>query len=111
MFSNLNFYRIFGIFLYLSCDVHSSKLSSPLSSSGHGHHHALGSLTTQQTSNGLQCQRIAVSACHGVGYNMTAFPNLAGHTNQLEAELRVSKPLFFCGDFQGGFFSLFNKIT
>lgn len=38
---------------------------------------------------GLQCQRIAVSACQGLGYNMTALPNLAGHTNQLEAELQV----------------------
>lgn len=111
MFSNLNFYRIFGIFLYLSWGVHSSKLSSPLSSSGHGHHHALGSLTTQQTSNGLQCQRIAVSACHGVGYNMTAFPNLAGHTNQLEAELRVSKPLFFVEIFRVVFSLCFYKIT
>ncbi|KAI9582352.1 hypothetical protein GQX74_015475 [Glossina fuscipes] len=43
-----------------------------------------------QTPNGLQCQRITVSACQGLGYNMTAMPNLAGHTNQLEAELRVS---------------------
>lgn len=39
--------------------------------------------------NGLQCKRIAVSACQGLGYNMTALPNLAGHTNQLEAELQV----------------------
>ncbi|TDG38975.1 hypothetical protein AWZ03_014603, partial [Drosophila navojoa] len=38
--------------------------------------------------NGLQCKRIAVSACQGLGYNMTALPNLAGHTNQLEAELQ-----------------------
>lgn len=54
---------------------------------------------------GLQCQRIAVSACQGLGYNMTALPNLAGHTNQLEAELQVRQstcnslslppPLFF----------------
>ncbi|XP_016982488.2 LOW QUALITY PROTEIN: frizzled-3 [Drosophila rhopaloa] len=42
-------------------------------------------------SNGLQCQRIAVSACQGLGYNMTALPNLAGHTNQLEAELQIAK--------------------
>ncbi|KAL7744080.1 hypothetical protein ACLKA6_009068 [Drosophila palustris] len=44
-------------------------------------------------SNGLQCQRIAVSACQGLGYNMTALPNLAGHTNQLEAELQIAKLL------------------
>ncbi|KMZ07557.1 frizzled-3 [Drosophila simulans] len=41
--------------------------------------------------NGLQCQPIAVSACQGLGYNMTALPNLAGHTNQLEAELQIAK--------------------
>jgi len=45
---------------------------------------------TLQAANGLQCQRITVPACQGLGYNMTAMPNLAGHTNQLEAELRVS---------------------
>ncbi|XP_068158920.1 frizzled-3 [Drosophila tropicalis] len=52
------------------------------------------SLNGQQlmaNSNGLQCQRIAVSACQGLGYNMTALPNLAGHTNQLEAELQIAK--------------------
>uniref|UniRef100_A0A0A1X1F4 Frizzled-3 n=1 Tax=Zeugodacus cucurbitae TaxID=28588 RepID=A0A0A1X1F4_ZEUCU len=43
--------------------------------------------------NGLQCQRITVPACQGLGYNMTAMPNLAGHTNQLEAELRMTKLL------------------
>lgn len=47
-----------------------------------------GALLTQ-TSNGLRCQVITVTACQGLGYNMTALPNLAGHTNQLEAELRV----------------------
>uniref|UniRef100_A0A1I8PMV6 Frizzled-3 n=1 Tax=Stomoxys calcitrans TaxID=35570 RepID=A0A1I8PMV6_STOCA len=78
-------------FMVLATSSQSSKLSSPLSSVGH--HHQMGSLDTQQTANGLQCQRITVSACHGVGYNMTAFPNLAGHTNQLEAELRITKLL------------------
>ncbi|XP_030382238.1 frizzled-3 [Scaptodrosophila lebanonensis] len=43
--------------------------------------------------NGLQCQRISVSACQGLGYNMTAMPNLAGHTIQLEAELEIAKLL------------------
>lgn len=42
-----------------------------------------------QNPNGLKCQLITVTACQGLGYNMTALPNLAGHTNQLEAELRV----------------------
>lgn len=41
------------------------------------------------TIQGLQCQRISVPACQGLGYNMTAMPNLAGHTNQLDAEIRV----------------------
>ncbi|XP_037938162.1 frizzled-3 [Teleopsis dalmanni] len=50
-------------------------------------------LVATQTTNGLQCQRITVTACQGLGYNMTAMPNLAGHTNQLEAELRISKLL------------------
>ncbi|XP_055842889.1 frizzled-3 [Episyrphus balteatus] len=43
------------------------------------------------TSQGLQCQRISVPACQGLGYNMTAMPNLAGHTNQLDAEIRITK--------------------
>ncbi|XP_023159702.1 frizzled-3 [Drosophila hydei] len=50
-----------------------------------------GSVSNGGSSNGLQCQRIAVSACQGLGYNMTALPNLAGHTNQLEAELQIAK--------------------
>ena len=53
-----------------------------------------GSVLNTQTSNGLQCQLITVTACQGLGYNMTALPNLAGHTNQLEAELRVGICLF-----------------
>lgn len=55
-----------------------------------GQAQAAGSSANGGSSNGLQCQRIAVSACQGLGYNMTALPNLAGHTNQLEAELQVS---------------------
>lgn len=52
-----------------------------------------------QTTNGLQCQPITVTACQGLGYNMTALPNLAGHNNQLEAELRV------------GIFNIFLKMN
>ncbi|XP_075158977.1 frizzled 3 [Haematobia irritans] len=93
MFGNfkiLKFVQSGLIFLLLTTSSLSSKLSSPLSSSAG--HHQMG-LASQQTINGLQCQRITISACHGVGYNMTAFPNLAGHTNQLEAELRITKLL------------------
>ncbi|XP_017155900.1 frizzled-3 [Drosophila miranda] len=61
----------------------SSSLDGHGQVAGHHHHH----------SSGLQCQRIAVSACQGLGYNMTALPNLAGHTNQLEAELQIAKLL------------------
>lgn len=48
-------------------------------------------LATGQLLNGLQCQRITASTCQGLGYNMTSMPNLAGHTNQLDAEMRVGQ--------------------
>lgn len=38
---------------------------------------------------GIQCERITLSACQGLGYNMTAMPNLAGHLSQTDAELAV----------------------
>lgn len=62
----------------------SSSSSSRDSSSGGG-----SNVGIANANNGLQCQRITVPACQGLGYNMTAMPNLAGHSNQLEAELRV----------------------
>lgn len=40
---------------------------------------------------GIQCERITVPACQGLGYNMTAMPNLAGHNSQLDAENMVNK--------------------
>lgn len=40
---------------------------------------------------GMQCERITVPACQGLGYNMTAMPNLAGHTSQSDAENMVSE--------------------
>ncbi|XP_061400309.1 frizzled-3 [Musca vetustissima] len=83
-----------GLLLLLTSEIVASKLSLPLTGSNHHHHHnQLTSSTIHLTPNGLQCQRITVSACHGVGYNMTAYPNLAGHTNQMEAELRITKLL------------------
>ncbi|XP_067638026.1 frizzled-3 [Eurosta solidaginis] len=54
---------------------------------------SVGSSNAPNNNNGLQCQRITVPACQGLGYNMTAMPNSAGHTNQLEAELRTTKLL------------------
>ncbi len=39
---------------------------------------------------GIQCERINVPACQGLGYNMTAMPNLAGHTSQTDAENMVN---------------------
>lgn len=41
--------------------------------------------------SGIQCERITVPACQGLGYNMTAMPNLAGHTSQSDAENMVNK--------------------
>lgn len=36
-----------------------------------------------------QCERITVEDCQGLGYNMTAMPNLVGHASQAEAESLV----------------------
>lgn len=47
------------------------------------------------TVSGMQCERITVPACQGLGYNMTAMPNLAGHTSQTDAENMVSAFLDF----------------
>lgn len=52
---------------------------------------------------GIQCERISVPACQGLGYNMTAMPNLVGHNSQADAEMVVSIQLeiflYFCPDF------------
>lgn len=37
-----------------------------------------------------QCEWIPVTVCQGLGYNMTAMPNLIGHTNLLDAEIMVN---------------------
>lgn len=36
-----------------------------------------------------QCQRIEISLCKGLGYNMTRMPNRFGHERQKEAELML----------------------
>lgn len=46
---------------------------------GRSHHHR----------HGLQCERITVAACQGLGYNMTAMPNQIGHADQSEAAKMV----------------------
>lgn len=67
--------------------LHLTWAVATIAANGAGHN---GPVASGAGPNGLQCQPIAVSACQGLGYNMTALPNLAGHTNQLEAELQVS---------------------
>lgn len=52
-------------------------------------------LQAPQHAHGLQCERITVPACQGLGYNMTALPNLSGHTDQTEAEIVVGVLQFF----------------
>lgn len=52
---------------------------------------SLNGIQSAASPQGLQCERISVPACQGLGYNMTAMPNLAGHTNQLDAEIRITK--------------------
>lgn len=37
-----------------------------------------------------QCERITATVCQGLGYNMTAMPNLIGHQNLIEAEIMVN---------------------
>lgn len=39
--------------------------------------------------SGIQCERITVPACQGLGYNMTSMPNLVGHNSQADAENAV----------------------
>lgn len=43
-----------------------------------------------------QCEWIPVTVCQGLGYNMTAMPNLIGHRSLLDAEIMVNEmPLQF----------------
>lgn len=41
-----------------------------------------------------KCERMSVSMCRGLGYNLTAMPNFMGHEDQLLAERGVSIPLY-----------------
>ena len=36
-----------------------------------------------------KCERLTVSLCQGLRYNLTAMPNFMGHTDQLQAERGV----------------------
>lgn len=40
-----------------------------------------------------KCERLTVTACRGLRYNLTAMPNFMGHTDQLQAERGVSETL------------------
>ncbi|GLH13946.1 Frizzled [Gryllus bimaculatus] len=55
---------------------------------------------------GARCERITVSMCHDVGYNLTAMPNMLGHEDQLQADREMSAlvPLLAagCGGVGGG---------
>lgn len=37
-----------------------------------------------------KCERLNVSFCRGLGYELTAMPNFMGHETQLQAERGVS---------------------
>ncbi|XP_014610677.1 PREDICTED: frizzled-9-like, partial [Polistes canadensis] len=39
-----------------------------------------------QTGQNKKCERLNVSFCHGLRYNLTAMPNFMGHEDQLQAE-------------------------
>lgn len=38
----------------------------------------------------VKCERLSVSFCRGLRYNLTAMPNFMGHTDQVLAERGVS---------------------
>lgn len=55
-----------------------------------------------------QCEWIPVTVCQGLGYNMTAMPNLIGHTNLMDAEIMVNATVHFFSSFLSPFS---NSIT
>lgn len=48
-----------------------------------------------QTGTNTKCERLSVSFCHGLRYNLTAMPNFMGHEDQLQAERGVSLLFLF----------------
>lgn len=44
---------------------------------------------------GTKCERLTVSLCRGLRYNLTAMPNFMGHTDQLQAERGVISIFFY----------------
>lgn len=46
-----------------------------------------------------KCERLNVSFCRGLRYNLTAMPNFMGHETQLQAERGVSADEFFFNSF------------
>ncbi|KAK7872963.1 hypothetical protein R5R35_004271 [Gryllus longicercus] len=65
-----------------------------------------GAVTVGGGGGGARCERITVSMCHDVGYNLTAMPNMLGHEDQLQADREMSAlvPLLAagCGGVGGG---------
>lgn len=49
----------------------------------------VGAMHRAPRAPGLQCERITVPACQGLGYNMTALPNGHGHADQAAADVAV----------------------
>ena len=51
---------------------------------------AWGIYHTGHPGTDTKCERLSVSFCRGLGYNLTSMPNFMGHENQLLAERGVS---------------------
>lgn len=56
-----------------------------------------------------KCERLTVSLCRGLRYNLTAMPNFMGHTDQLQAERGVIIIIIFF--FQSYIQSLYVSCT
>lgn len=53
--------------------------------------HSWSSSRHHQGSSNAKCERLNVSFCRGLRYNLTAMPNIMGHEDQLQAERGVKK--------------------
>lgn len=51
-----------------------------------------------------KCERLSVTICRGLRYNLTAMPNFMGHTDQAQAERGVSDLTGFFLKILGHFF-------
>lgn len=50
--------------------------------------------TVNDLNGKTKCERITMSYCQGLGYNLTMMPNLAGHADIKDANLMVSRADF-----------------